>query len=154
MAYFARSQAHDKAITGAVCVGWLAYKSPEVLSGMFDRKNQLIWVRGFNMTIALLACYTALEYTSLSTTITIFQTRPFFVIFFCFIILGERFTIIQVLSCGQSSNHSASPQAEDSGIVRRRDPRRSTRLDLPFRGPQRRCRHDQAWHAGLVLART
>jgi hypothetical protein len=90
-------------ITSPVCLTWLAHHNPPVLQDTFGPSAWLIWVRGALYAIGILAFYTALDYIPLSDLVAIYHIKPFIVIALFRVVMGERITWVQGVSCGESN---------------------------------------------------
>jgi len=81
----------------------LIFTSPNVLSTTIDTSSGILWIRSFNLAIAAVAVVLSLEYITLSEAISILHMRPFPVLLLCYVFLGEPFSRIQLMACGESS---------------------------------------------------
>ena len=61
----------------------------------------MIWARGIAVSGNIVTFLAALQYISLSDTVTVFQLRPFPTAFVCWLLLKERVTIIQGFAAGE-----------------------------------------------------
>ena len=81
----------------------ITYRSPSLLRAVINPSSTLIWARGLNNAIGLVAVTASLAYITLSESVSILHLRPFPVALLCYLFLGEGFTRIQIIACGESS---------------------------------------------------
>lgn len=65
--------------------------------------RQLLWARGVILTVILLMIYTSMRYLTLSEFWMTTSGSPFPTALLCWWFLGERFTKLQGVCCGESS---------------------------------------------------
>ena len=63
--------------------------------------RRLMWIRGCLLSMGLITGYTSLRYLTISEFLTMFCCLPFPTGLLCWIFLGERFTRVQMICCGQ-----------------------------------------------------
>ena len=67
----------------------------------------LMWIRGCLLSLGLITGYSSLRYLTISEFLTIFCCLPFPTGLLCSMFLGEKFTRIQMLCCGEFASHIA-----------------------------------------------
>ncbi|WVW83484.1 hypothetical protein I302_105505 [Kwoniella bestiolae CBS 10118] len=114
------------------CFVYLSYTHPSFLKeSTKSPKAPLIWVRGVNNSLVIILMYASLLYITLSECTVILHLRPFPVGLLCFLILRERFSIVQLVA-SIISFHAVILVIQPSSLFHPHDPSPSHNRALGF----------------------